>query len=61
MFGGVVETPGGRLAVLTSDGRVVLETAVNEDVSRMTITVDDPQAPGIVEVTVFTRSGARLE
>lgn len=61
VFAGVVETPGRRLAVLTSDGRVVLETAVSEDVSRMMIAVDDPRAPGILEVTVFTRPGARLE
>jgi hypothetical protein len=50
VFDGSIETPGKRLALVTSQNERVLEIDVTGPVTRVTISVDDPRAPGLVHV-----------
>jgi len=52
VFDGALETPGGRVAIVTSDSRPVLEQAVNGPTTGLTIAVDDTNSPGVIEVIV---------
>ena len=52
VFDGTVETPGHVLAIVTSKFDLVLEIATPFSVTRVTVRVDDVQAPTEVSVNV---------
>lgn len=53
VFDGSIETPGGKLAIVTAQFERVLETDVTAPVSRVTISVDEMCAPSVVRVNVI--------
>lgn len=52
VFDGEIETPGKVLAIVTSLFEKVLETHVQEFITRISISVDDPDAPSVVTLRV---------
>jgi len=47
-----IETPGRNVGVFTSENRMILTVDVPNDSARVTITVDDPQSPGLIDIGV---------
>lgn len=52
IFRGSIETPGRKLAIVTSGFERVLETDVSAFVTRVTISTDAPSSPGVICVNV---------
>ncbi|HVG87237.1 MAG TPA: hypothetical protein VM734_05445 [Kofleriaceae bacterium] len=50
VFDGVLETPGGKVAIVTSELESVLEAYTAGATTRVTISVDEVTSPGLVHV-----------